>query len=72
MAGSLQSSTFTPLPGDIIVFPPWLVHEVEPTPGPVPRRAMSFNVKGHWDDTALCQAAPIEALALPNLEGAQA
>ena len=40
-----------PTAGDLILFPPWLVHSVLPTSGEEERVTISFNVHGEWGTT---------------------
>lgn len=44
-----------PKPGDFIIFPGWLRHEVLPTPGDNQRISIAFNVDGDWDQTTFQQ-----------------
>lgn len=37
--------------GELLVFPSWLVHEVIPTQGEIPRIAFACNMKGAWETT---------------------
>jgi hypothetical protein len=49
-----KSLHITPQVGDLVLFPGWLTHEVEP-PSVVttqPRISISFNMEGPWDTTA--------------------
>lgn len=43
-----------PAPGELILFPSWLVHQVTPTLSPAgeTRVSWSCNTKGSWEDTA--------------------
>lgn len=40
-----------PAAGDLILFPPWLIHSVLPTSGEDERVTISFNVHGEWGTT---------------------
>eukprot|EP00051_Salpingoeca_urceolata_P018759 m.266296 g.266296 ORF g.266296 m.266296 type:complete len:280 (+) comp19274_c0_seq5:196-1035(+) len=40
-----------PKEGDLILFPSWLRHKVEPTPGAEPRISLAFNMPGSWAST---------------------
>lgn len=40
-----------PQPGDLVLFPGWLTHAVEPTAGSTPRVSISFNLDGKWELT---------------------
>jgi len=37
--------------GELLVFPSWLVHEVIPTQGDVPRVSFACNMRGVWETT---------------------
>ena len=65
--GTLWSTDFKPVTGDIVYFPPWLTHEVQPSLGRIPRIAMSFNIKGKWADTMHCEMPTVE-LDLPQID----
>jgi len=41
----------TPEPGELLMFPSWLVHSVLPTLGSDRRVSFSFNVQGQWSTT---------------------
>ena len=41
-----------PVPGMVVLFPPWLQHEVEPTHSGEERIAISFNLRGDWRYTS--------------------
>ena len=41
-----------PVPGMVVLFPPWVGHEVEPTSSGEERVAISFNLRGKWKYTA--------------------
>ena len=41
-----------PVPGMVVLFPPWVGHEVEPTMSGEERVAISFNLRGKWKYTA--------------------
>ena len=49
-------STVRPVPGLLIVFPGWLVHQVLPAAGGAQldqlRVSISLNLKGEWQDTS--------------------
>lgn len=36
----------------VVVFPAWVPHEIEPTPGTEPRLSVVFNIPGKWTDFA--------------------
>jgi hypothetical protein len=67
-----------PAAGDLLIFPPWLSHAVEPTPTGVhgPRISVSFNyvdVDGHlgtsrgWGEATAClEVMPLEQLPAPE------
>ena len=42
-----------PSNGRVVIFPGWLLHEVEPSdvPSDTPRVAVSFNIRGVWKPT---------------------
>eukprot|EP00732_Lithocolla_globosa_P001167 Lithocolla_globosa_v1_NODE_539_length_3795_cov_9.791444.p3 type:complete len:247 gc:universal NODE_539_length_3795_cov_9.791444:2887-2147(-) len=40
-----------PRPGDLVLFPSWLVHEVEPSLSSTPRISFAFNISGEWGDS---------------------
>eukprot|EP00996_Jenningsia_fusiforme_P007152 NODE_946_length_1802_cov_33.129492_g833_i0.p2 GENE.NODE_946_length_1802_cov_33.129492_g833_i0~~NODE_946_length_1802_cov_33.129492_g833_i0.p2 ORF type:complete len:186 (+),score=18.52 NODE_946_length_1802_cov_33.129492_g833_i0:339-896(+) len=42
---------FRPTDGDLVLFPGWLVHRVEPTEGMDDRISVPFNVLGRWADS---------------------
>lgn len=46
-----RSQHFPPKPGDVLLFPGWLVHSVLPTLGAAPRVSISFNLYGSWEQT---------------------
>eukprot|EP00455_Lapot_gusevi_P023874 TRINITY_DN2479_c0_g1_i2.p1 TRINITY_DN2479_c0_g1~~TRINITY_DN2479_c0_g1_i2.p1 ORF type:complete len:311 (-),score=39.29 TRINITY_DN2479_c0_g1_i2:43-975(-) len=41
-----------PKPGDLVMFPGWLQHEVAATQGDAERISLAFNVGGSWDTTS--------------------
>jgi hypothetical protein len=43
--------TIQPKQGDLILFPSWLIHSVNPTPGSEPRISIPFNMDGTWEAT---------------------
>eukprot|EP00035_Acanthoeca_spectabilis_P003588 m.94230 g.94230 ORF g.94230 m.94230 type:complete len:309 (-) comp12220_c0_seq1:2131-3057(-) len=40
---------YTPVEGDFVMFPSWLMHEVPPTPGKQPRISIAVNMPGDWE-----------------------
>jgi uncharacterized protein (TIGR02466 family) len=42
----------TPRSGQLLLFPPWLVHHVTPTTGTKERISISFNIGGEWSATS--------------------
>eukprot|EP01038_Epipyxis_sp_PR26KG_P007932 gene7932-10765_t len=40
-----------PKPGDLVLFPSWLIHRVSPTLTNEPRISISFNLDGDWETT---------------------
>ena len=46
---SAHDVVITPRAGDLVLFPPWLRHSVDPTPGDEERVTLSFNVHGTWE-----------------------
>lgn len=42
----------SPTEGKIVIFPSWLVHEVQPTVSIKPRISISFNIDGEWESTS--------------------
>lgn len=47
-----KSVHIVPKPGQLILFPSWLVHSVLPTQGAQPRISVSFNYNGAWETTS--------------------
>jgi len=41
----------SPLAGDLVLFPSWLIHQVTPTPGNEERISIAFNIPGKWETT---------------------
>jgi len=44
--------TVRPKEGDLILFPSWLIHQVEPTGGASERISIPFNIHGNWESTS--------------------
>jgi len=47
----------SPVAGDIILFPSWLLHSVMPTIGDETRISIAFNFDGEWEMTSNIQAS---------------
>jgi hypothetical protein len=45
-------SVLTPMPGEFLLFPSWLKHQVQGTVGSDPRISFAFNIDGKWEGTA--------------------
>ena len=41
-----------PTPGELVVFPGWLIHRVEPSGGGLDRISITCNVPGDWEATS--------------------
>ena len=41
-----------PSPGKLVIFPSWVVHNVQPTLSKLPRISISFNLDGEWETTS--------------------
>ena len=50
-----------PAIGRIVIFPGWLLHQVEPSnvASETPRIAISFNIRGEWTPTGSSLAEPL-------------
>ena len=46
------SITIEPKEGDLVIFPPWVPHQVGPTASADPRISIAFNIPGDWEATA--------------------
>jgi len=50
-----------PRQGDLVLFPSWLIHQVEPTEGEEERISIPFNIEGDWEaTTGLSITFPVE------------
>jgi hypothetical protein len=49
---SHEDFVLTPLPGEFLLFPSWLKHQVQGTVGNDPRISFAFNIDGKWEGTA--------------------
>ena len=49
---SHEDFVFTPIPGEILLFPSWLKHQVQSTIGSNPRIVFAFNIDGKWEGSS--------------------
>ena len=49
---SHEDFVLTPLPGEFLLFPSWLKHQVQGTVGKDPRISFAFNIDGKWEGTS--------------------
>lgn len=53
--------TIRPKPGDVVLFPSWLMHQVLPTGGSQERISIPFNIPGKWEaTTSISKSFPVQ------------